>query len=351
MTLLALLSLALGQTPCPAQTKACPKPECPQVQARVVTVTQNNGCLVEVESEDEIDMTEAEIIADPADDQAIGHGGENNKNTISVGFGVGKNTPAKLTLIYKKKEEDKANGEQITAQFYVFGPVITRCQTTSKECTDGKADEACPAAAKCPTDSKSAAKAMIVVQASATEKCDKCPNAKATTACAKCESTKVAAAKCDECPAAKAAAKTDKCPAAKAASVTVTITKCDECPAAKAAAAAKCDQCPAAKAAAAKCDQCPASKVASTHCASSKTATAKCDQCPATKASVAHCDQCESALGTGDCATCKNCTGDDATGSFHAAGEIVQVQAVTAAAPAKVETKPTTKRRGLIRRR
>lgn len=304
MTFLALLSLALGQAPCPAQTKACPKAECTQVHARVVTITETRGCLVRVESEDEIDMTEAEILADPADDQAIGKAGESGKNSISLGFGAGKTTPAKLTVIYKKNAEEKTSGEQITAQFFVFGPVITRCETpaTGKECKGEKTCEACPATAHCPADGKATGKAVILVQASSV--------------------------KCDECPAAKAAAtaKCDQCPASKAVTAKVTITKCDQCPAAK------------AEAACAKCE-------------TTKVAVAKCDQCPASKAAVAHCDQCEAAAGTGDCATCKNCQGHDATGSCHAAGEIVQVQAVSTTVPAKAETKTTTKRRGLIRRR
>ena len=253
MSFLALLALVLGQAQCPASSKTCPHA---QAQAAVCWI-ESKGCLVKTGADDEIDMTEAEILADPMDDQAINPAAEKPKRSITLGFGIGKDTPAKLTIVYKKKDEAKGMEEQVHANFYTFGPIINRVQVADKKEVAG--------CQKCPENStnvlvqvqsKAHAKAAVDKSAAECPACEKCPAAKANAASA-----------CEKCPAVKvnAASACEKCPAAKANAASA----CEKCPAANVAV----DGCPA-------CEQCPNGV-----CPSGKTCE-HCPGCPANKSVV-----------------------------------------------------------------
>ena len=190
MSFLALLALVLGQAQCPASSKTCPHA---QAQAAVCWI-ESKGCLVKAGADDEIDMTEAEILADPMDDQAINPAAEKPKRSITLGFGIGKDTPAKLTIVYKEKDEAKGMEEQVHANFYTFGPIINRVQVADKKEAAG--------CQKCPENStnvliqvqsKAHAKAAVDKSAAECPACEKCPAAKANAASA-----------CEKCPAVKA---------------------------------------------------------------------------------------------------------------------------------------------------
>ena len=267
MSFLALLALVLGQAQCPASSKTCPHA---QAQAAVCWI-ESKGCLVKAGADDEIDMTEAEILADPMDDQAINPAAEKPKRSITLGFGIGKDTPAKLTIVYKEKDEAKGMEEQVHANFYTFGPIINRVQVADKKEVAG--------CQKCPENStnvliqvqsKAHAKAAVDKSAAECPACEKCPAAKANAASA-----------CEKCPAVKAnaASACDKCPAAKANAASA----CEKCPAAKANAASACEKCPAANVAVdgcPACEQCPNGV-----CPSGKTCE-HCPGCPANKSVV-----------------------------------------------------------------
>ena len=267
MSFLALLALVLGQAQCPASSKTCPHA---QAQAAVCWI-ESKGCLVKAGADDEIDMTEAEILADPMDDQAINPAAEKPKRSITLGFGIGKDTPAKLTIVYKEKDEAKGMEEQVHANFYTFGPIINRVQVADKKEVAG--------CQKCPENStniliqvqsKAHAKAAVDKSAAECPACEKCPAAKANAASA-----------CEKCPAAKAnaASACEKCPAAKANAASA----CEKCPAAKASAASACEKCPAANVAVdgcPACEQCPNGV-----CPSGKTCE-HCPGCPANKSVV-----------------------------------------------------------------
>ena len=253
MSFLALLALVLGQAQCPASSKTCPHA---QAQAAVCWI-ESKGCLVKAGADDEIDMTEAEILADPMDDQAINPAAEKPKRSITLGFGIGKDTPAKLTIVYKEKDEAKGMEEQVHANFYTFGPIINRVQVADKKEVAG--------CQKCPENStniliqvqsKAHAKAAVDKSAAECPACEKCPAAKANAASA-----------CEKCPAAKANA----------------ASACEKCPAAKASAASACEKCPAANVAVdgcPACEQCPNGV-----CPSGKTCE-HCPGCPANKSVV-----------------------------------------------------------------
>ena len=267
MSFLALLALVLGQAQCPASSKTCPHA---QAQAAVCWI-ESKGCLVKAGADDEIDMTEAEILADPMDDQAINPAAEKPKRSITLGFGIGKDTPAKLTIVYKEKDEAKGLEEQVHANFYTFGPIINRVQVADKKEVAG--------CQKCPENStnvliqvqsKAHAKAAVDKSAAECPACEKCPAAKANAASA-----------CEKCPAVKAnaASACEKCPAAKANAASA----CEKCPAAKASAASACEKCPAANVAVdgcPACEQCPNGV-----CPSGKTCE-HCPDCPANKSVV-----------------------------------------------------------------
>jgi len=267
MSFLALLALVLGQAQCPASSKTCPHA---QGQAAVCWI-ESKGCLVKAGADDEIDMTEAEILADPMDDQAINPAAEKPKRSITLGFGIGKDTPAKLTIVYKKKDEAKGMEEQVHANFYTFGPIINRVQVADKKEVAG--------CQKCPENSsnvlvqvqsKAHAKAAVDKSAAEGPACEKCPAAKANAASA-----------CEKCPAVKvnAASACEKCPAAKANAASA----CEKCPAVKANAASACEKCPAANVAVdgcPACEQCPNGV-----CPSGKTCE-HCPGCPANKSVV-----------------------------------------------------------------
>lgn len=179
MSFLALLALALGQQPCPHASKVCPHSPPPCCQ-------DAKGCLVKADGDDEIDMGEAEILADPMDDHVIVVEPAKPKHTISLGFAFGKNTPSGVTVVFTKKKEEVAKEERVEAHFYSFGPVVARGEVTIKDASKG-----CPAA-QC-EGAKVAGPA-----------CDKCPAAKAT-ACDKCPADQCDGSKaCDACPACPA---------------------------------------------------------------------------------------------------------------------------------------------------
>jgi len=281
MSFLALLALVLGQAQCPASSKTCPHA---QGQAAVCWI-ESKGCLVKAGADDEIDMTEAEILADPMDDQAINPAAEKPKRSITLGFGIGKDTPAKLTIVYKKKDEAKGMEEQVHANFYTFGPIINRVQVADKKEVAG--------CQKCPENSsnvlvqvqsKAHAKAAVDKSAAEGPACEKCPavKANAASACEKRPAVKAnAASACEKCPAVKvnAASACEKCPAAKANAASA----CEKCPAVKANAASACEKCPAANVAVdgcPACEQCPNGV-----CPSGKTCE-HCPGCPANKSVV-----------------------------------------------------------------
>jgi len=230
MSFLALLALVLGQAQCPASSKTCPHA---QAQAAVCWI-ESKGCLVKAGADDEIDMTEAEILADPMDDQAINPAAEKPKRSITLGFGIGKDTPAKLTIVYKEKDEAKGMEEQVHANFYTFGPIINRVQVADKKEVAG--------CQKCPENStnvliqvqsKAHAKAAVDKSAAEGPACEKCPAAKANaaSACEKCPAVKVnAASACEKCPAANVAV--DGCPA------------CEQCPNGVCPSGKTCEHCP-----------------------------------------------------------------------------------------------------------
>ena len=267
MSFLALLALVLGQAQCPASSKTCPHA---QGQAAVCWI-ESKGCLVKAGADDEIDMTEAEILADPMDDQAINPAAEKPKRSITLGFGIGKDTPAKLTIVYKKKDEAKGMEEQVHANFYTFGPIINRVQVADKKEVAG--------CQKCPENSsnvlvqvqsKAHAKAAVDKSAAEGPACEKCPAAKANAASA-----------CEKCPAVKAnaASACEKRPAVKANAASA----CEKCPAVKVNAASACEKCPAANVAVdgcPACEQCPNGV-----CPSGKTCE-HCPGCPANKSVV-----------------------------------------------------------------
>jgi hypothetical protein len=230
MSFLALLALVLGQAQCPASSKTCPHA---QAQAAVCWI-ESKGCLVKAGADDEIDMTEAEILADPMDDQAINPAAEKPKRSITLGFGIGKDTPAKLTIVYKEKDEAKGMEEQVHANFYTFGPIINRVQVADKKEVAG--------CQKCPENStnvliqvqsKAHAKAAVDKSAAEGPACEKCPAAKANaaSACEKCPAGKDnAASACEKCPAANVAV--DGCPA------------CEQCPNGVCPSGKTCEHCP-----------------------------------------------------------------------------------------------------------
>ena len=230
MSFLALLALVLGQAQCPASSKTCPHA---QAQAAVCWI-ESKGCLVKAGADDEIDMTEAEILADPMDDQAINPAAEKPKRSITLGFGIGKDTPAKLTIVYKEKDEAKGMEEQVHANFYTFGPIINRVQVADKK--------EVPGCQKCPENStnvliqvqsKAHAKAAVDKSAAECPACEKCPAAKANaaSACEKCPAAKAnAASACEKCPAANVAV--DGCPA------------CEQCPNGVCPSGKTCEHCP-----------------------------------------------------------------------------------------------------------
>jgi hypothetical protein len=285
MSFLALLALVLGQAQCPASSKTCPHA---QAQAAVCWI-ESKGCLVKAGADDEIDMTEAEILADPMDDQAINPAAEKPKRSITLGFGIGKDTPAKLTIVYKEKDEAKGMEEQVHANFYTFGPIINRVQVADKKEAAG--------CQKCPENSTNV---LIQVQSKA--------HAKAAV-------DKSAA----ECPAC------EKCPAAKANAASA----CEKCPAAKANAASACEKCPAAKASAASaCEKCPAVNVA-------------VDGCPA-------CEQCPNGVCPSG-KTCEHCPGCPANKSVvtnPTGSEITQAQATLVNTTISEQSKPSRRRFG-----
>ena len=285
MSFLALLALVLGQAQCPASSKTCPHA---QAQAAVCWI-ESKGCLVKAGADDEIDMTEAEILADPMDDQAINPAAEKPKRSITLGFGIGKDTPAKLTIVYKEKDEAKGMEEQVHANFYTFGPIINRVQVADKKEVAG--------CQKCPENSTNV---LIQVQSKA--------HAKAAV-------DKSAA----ECPAC------EKCPAAKANAASA----CEKCPAAKANAASACEKCPAAKAnAASACEKCPAANVA-------------VDGCPA-------CEQCPNGVCPSG-KTCEHCPGCPANKSVvtnRTGSEITQAQATLVNTTMSEQSKPSRRRFG-----
>ena len=313
MSFLALLALVLGQAQCPASSKTCPHA---QAQAAVCWI-ESKGCLVKAGSDDEIDMTEAEILADPMDDQAINPAAEKPKRSITLGFGIGKDTPAKLTIVYKEKDEAKGMEEQVHANFYTFGPIINRVQVADKKEVAG--------CQKCPENStnvliqvqsKAHAKAAVDKSAAECPACEKCPAAKANAASA-----------CEKCPAVKANATSacDKCPAAKANAASA----CEKCPAAKANAASACEKCPAVKAnAASACEKCPAANVA-------------VDGCPA-------CEQCPNGVCPSG-KTCEHCPGCPANKSVvtnRTGSEITQAQATLVNTTMSEQSKPSRRRFG-----
>ncbi len=285
MSFLALLALVLGQAQCPASSKTCPHA---QAQAAVCWI-ESKGCLVKAGADDEIDMTEAEILADPMDDQAINPAAEKPKRSITLGFGIGKDTPAKLTIVYKEKDEAKGMEEQVHANFYTFGPIINRVQVADKKEVAG--------CQKCPENSTNV---LIQVQSKA--------HAKAAV-------DKSAA----ECPAC------EKCPAAKANAASA----CEKCPAAKANAASACEKCPAVKAnAASACEKCPAANVA-------------VDGCPA-------CEQCPNGVCPSG-KTCEHCPGCPANKSVvtnRTGSEITQAQATLVNTTMSEQSKPSRRRFG-----
>ena len=299
MSFLALLALVLGQAQCPASSKTCPHA---QAQAAVCWI-ESKGCLVKAGADDEIDMTEAEILADPMDDQAINPAAEKPKRSITLGFGIGKDTPAKLTIVYKEKDEAKGMEEQVHANFYTFGPIINRVQVADKKEVAG--------CQKCPENStnvliqvqsKAHAKAAVDKSAAECPACEKCPAAKANAASA-----------CEKCPAVKANA----------------ASACDKCPAAKANAASACEKCPAAKAnAASACEKCPAANVA-------------VDGCPA-------CEQCPNGVCPSG-KTCEHCPGCPANKSVvtnPTGSEITQAQATLVNTTMSEQSKPSRRRFG-----
>ena len=313
MSFLALLALVLGQAQCPASSKTCPHA---QAQAAVCWI-ESKGCLVKAGADDEIDMTEAEILADPMDDQAINPAAEKPKRSITLGFGIGKDTPAKLTIVYKEKDEAKGMEEQVHANFYTFGPIINRVQVADKKEVAG--------CQKCPENStniliqvqsKAHAKAAVDKSAAECPACEKCPAAKANAASA-----------CEKCPAAKAnaASACEKCPAAKANAASA----CEKCPAAKANAASACEKCPAAKASAASaCEKCPAANVA-------------VDGCPA-------CEQCPNGVCPSG-KTCEHCPGCPANKSVvtnPTGSEITQAQATLVNTTISEQSKASRRRFG-----
>ena len=285
MSFLALLALVLGQAQCPASSKTCPHA---QAQATVCWI-ESKGCLVKAGADDEIDMTEAEILADPMDDQAINPAAEKPKRSITLGFGIGKDTPAKLTIVYKEKDEAKGMEEQVHANFYTFGPIINRVQVADKKEVAG--------CQKCPENSTNV---LIQVQSKA--------HAKAAV-------DNSAA----ECPA------------------------CEKCPAAKANAASACEKCPAAMAnAASACEKCPAVKV---------NAAPACEKCPATNVAVDGCPACEQCP-NGVCPsgkTCEHCPGCPANKSVvtnPTGSEITQAQATLVNTTISEQSKPSRRRFG-----
>ena len=313
MSFLALLALVLGQAQCPASSKTCPHA---QAQAAVCWI-ESKGCLVKAGADDEIDMTEAEILADPMDDQAINPAAEKPKRSITLGFGIGKDTPAKLTIVYKEKDEAKGMEEQVHANFYTFGPIINRVQVADKKEVAG--------CQKCPENStnvliqvqsKAHAKAAVDKSAAECPACEKCPAAKANAASA-----------CEKCPAVKAnaASACDKCPAAKANAASA----CEKCPAVKVNAASACEKCPAAKAnAASACEKCPAANVA-------------VDGCPA-------CEQCPNGVCPSG-KTCEHCPGCPANKSVvtnRTGSEITQAQATLVNTTMSEQSKPSRRRFG-----
>jgi len=299
MSFLALLALVLGQAQCPASSKTCPHA---QGQAAVCWI-ESKGCLVKAGADDEIDMTEAEILADPMDDQAINPAAEKPKRSITLGFGIGKDTPAKLTIVYKKKDEAKGMEEQVHANFYTFGPIINRVQVADKKEVAG--------CQKCPENSsnvlvqvqsKAHAKAAVDKSAAEGPACEKCPAAKANAASA-----------CEKCPAVKVNA----------------ASACEKCPAAKANAASACEKCPAVKAnAASACEKCPAANVA-------------VDGCPA-------CEQCPNGVCPSG-KTCEHCPGCPANKSVvtnRTGSEITQAQATLVNTTISEQSKPSRRRFG-----
>ena len=299
MSFLALLALVLGQAQCPASSKTCPHA---QAQAAVCWI-ESKGCLVKAGADDEIDMTEAEILADPMDDQAINPAAEKPKRSITLGFGIGKDTPAKLTIVYKEKDEAKGMEEQVHANFYTFGPIINRVQVADKKEVAG--------CQKCPENSTNV---LIQVQSKAHAK------AAVDKSAAECPA-------CEKCPAAKdnAASACEKCPAVKANAASA----CDKCPAAKANAASACEKCPAAKAnAASACEKCPAANVA-------------VDGCPA-------CEQCPNGVCPSG-KTCEHCPGCPANKSVvtnRTGSEITQAQATLVNTTMSEQSKPSRRRFG-----
>jgi hypothetical protein len=341
MSFLALLALVLGQAQCPASSKTCPHA---QAQAAVCWI-ESKGCLVKAGADDEIDMTEAEILADPMDDQAINPAAEKPKRSITLGFGIGKDTPAKLTIVYKEKDEAKGMEEQVHANFYTFGPIINRVQVADKKEVAG--------CQKCPENStnvliqvqsKAHAKAAVDKSAAECPACEKCPAAKANaaSACEKCPAAKVnAASACEKCPAVKAnaASACEECPAVKANAASA----CEKCPAVKANAASACEKCPAAKAnAASACEKCPAVKA---------NAASACEKCPAANVAVDGCPACEQCP-NGVCPsgkTCEHCPGCPANKSVvtnPTGSEITQAQATLVNTTISEQSKPSRRRFG-----
>jgi len=185
MSFLALLALALGQQPCPHASKVCPHslPPCCQ---------DAKGCLVKADGDDEIDMGEAEFLADPMDDQVIVVEPAKPKHTISLGFAFGKNTPSGVTVVFTKKKEEVAKEERVEAHFYSFGPVVARGEVQLKVAAKGCPAETCE-------DAKVAGPGCVKCPAAKVAACDKCP-------ADQCDGSK-ACESCPACPAAGAVAK------------------------------------------------------------------------------------------------------------------------------------------------
>ena len=363
MSFLAIIALALGQVACPnscpktcpapATTPACPvvSHTCPKACQAVTTtpacpvVSQpcpwTDCCLQDcpffcpgnpAEGTDEIDMTEAEILADPAEDSAIETAGEaNTKNTITLGFGLSGTAPSSVTIVHIKKGDNGLPHQRTQANLYWFGPIITQCEL--KADGDDEFEEECPHCSECvgcpvvPSAGKTTATAKVVLVQAVSQKvilveaqeepkgacpvaagaCTKCPGAAVATGSAtKCPVTAVAAGACAKCPgAAVATGFATKCPVA-------------------AVTAGACAKCPGAAVATGSATKCPFAAVAADSCA----------KCPG------------AAIATGDCTQCPAAQGQKVLDAKSATGELVQVQAVVPVRKAESQS-----RRGLRRQR
>jgi len=357
MSFLAIIALALGQVACPyscpktcpapATTPACPvvshtcpkacqaattTPTCPVAshpcpkacQAAITTPTcpvvsqpcpWTDCCLQDcpffcpgnpAEGTDEIDMTEAEILADPAEDSAIETAGEaNTKNTITLGFGLSGTAPSSVTIVHIKKGDNGLPYQRTQANLYWFGPIITQCEL--KADGDDELEEECPHCSECvgcpavPSAGKTTATAKVVLVQAVSQKVilveaqeepkGACP---------------VAAGACTKCPgAAVATGSATKCP------VTAVV-------------AGACAKCPGAAVVTGSATKCPFAAVAADSCA----------KCPG------------AAIATGDCTQCPAAQGQKVLDAKSATGELVQVQAVVPVRKAESQS-----RRGLRRQR